>query len=271
MGINVLTSTLQWRRHRQQRVAVLFDAENIQLDLARFALTKAAELGEVILCRAYADWSHLDLTRSEWRNFTMENGVSVVHTPAGTSGKNTADIALAIEAMELVYLGNVHVLVIVSNDSDFRFLALRVREKGVPIYGAGHMQVKESLRSAYTAFFEAPEKKSKMMPTRAMPELAGRSKEKRELRTAVGELAEEVQRPMAQIIDMYLRLKEETKQDWVGGSVLGQRLKEEQADFALPAGQGKQLSKFLKKYPRLFRLERQGTCFLVKVELAKEN
>ena len=76
---------------------------------------------------------------------------------------------------------------------------------------------------------------------------------------------------MAQIIDMYLRLKEETKQDWVGGSVLGQRLKEEQEDFALPAGQGKQLSKFLKKYPRLFRLERQGTCFLVKVELAKEN
>ena len=141
----------------------------------------------------------------------------------------------------------------------------------MPIYGAGHMQVKESLRSAYTAFFEAPDKKSKSVAARTVPELAGRSKERRELRTAVGELAEEVQRPMAQIIDMYLRLKEETKQDWVGGSVLGQRLKEEQEDFALPAGQGKQLSKFLKKYPRLFRLERQGTCFLVKVELAKEN
>lgn len=270
MAISVLTSTLQWRRHRQERVAVLFDAENIQLEMARFALEKAGQLGEVTVCRAYADWSHLDLTRSEWRTFAMDKGLTVVHTPAGTSGKNTADIALAIETVELLYSGAVHSFVIVSNDSDFRFLALRVREKGLPIYGVGHKQVKECLRSAYTEFFEFAEKKSRAAAkaaVQALPELAGRSKERRELRAAVGELPEELQRPVARLADVYLRLREEGSEPWVGGSILGQRLKDEYPDFVLPKGYGKQLSKFLKKYPAFFQVERQGTKFLVKVEL----
>jgi uncharacterized protein (TIGR00288 family) len=118
--------------HPQRRIAVLIDAENVGADAAAQAMEKALAYGSVTVRRAYRPWS--DELRRRWEATLDEHAIAPVHVEGG---KNNADVALTIDAMDLLHGGRIDGLCIVSSDGDFTRLAQRAREHGLIVIGIG--------------------------------------------------------------------------------------------------------------------------------------
>lgn len=117
------------------RLAVLVDADNTSPRLAREMFEELAGYGTLTVKRAYGDWTSNQLTG--WKAQLHRNAISPMQQFANTAGKNATDSALIIDAMDLLYAGNLDGFVLVSSDSDFTRLATRLRESGKTVYGLG--------------------------------------------------------------------------------------------------------------------------------------
>ena len=131
------------------RLAVLIDADNTSAKLVKDMFEELASYGTITVKRAYGDWTNPRL--SGWREQLLGNAISPQQQFAYTVGKNATDSALIIDAMDLLYSGNVEGFAIVSSDSDFTPLATRLRESGRRVIGVGQ-------RKTPKAFVEACEK-----------------------------------------------------------------------------------------------------------------
>jgi len=131
------------------RLAVLIDADNTPAKLIKEMFEELAGYGTITVKRAYGDWTNPHL--SNWRGILLGNAISPQQQFAYTIGKNATDSALIIDAMDLLYSGNVEGFAIVSSDSDFTPLATRLRESGKRVIGVGQ-------RKTPKAFVEACEK-----------------------------------------------------------------------------------------------------------------
>ena len=131
------------------RLAVLIDADNTSPKLTKEMFEELASYGTITVKRAYGDWTNPHLTG--WREVLLGNAISPQQQFAYTSGKNATDSALIIDAMDLLYSGNVEGFAIVSSDSDFTPLATRLRESGKRVIGVGR-------RKTPKAFVEACER-----------------------------------------------------------------------------------------------------------------
>ena len=131
------------------RLAVLIDADNTSAKLVKELFDELASYGTITVKRAYGDWTSPQL--SGWREALLGNAISPKQQFAYTVGKNATDSALIIDAMDLLYSGNVEGFAIVSSDSDFTPLATRLRESGKRVIGVGQ-------RKTPKAFVEACEK-----------------------------------------------------------------------------------------------------------------
>ena len=131
------------------RLAVLIDADNTSPKLIKEMFEELAGYGTITVKRAYGDWTNPHLTG--WRDILLANAISPQQQFAYTYGKNATDSALIIDAMDLLYSGNVGGFAIVSSDSDFTPLATRLRESGRRVIGVGQ-------RKTPKAFVEACEK-----------------------------------------------------------------------------------------------------------------
>jgi hypothetical protein len=132
------------------RVAVLIDCDNISWQLAKSVIAEAAKHGTLSVKRAYGDWSS-DYLRN-WKPELPRHAIQPIQQPSYTAGKNSTDAALIIDAMDLLYAGNVDVFCIVSSDSDFTRLAMRIRESGRRVYGIGAQKTPVSFRNACDRF-----------------------------------------------------------------------------------------------------------------------
>ena len=128
------------------RVAVLIDCDNIGAKWAEVVFAETAKHGMLSVKRAYGDWSSTRL--AGWREQMQQHAVQPVQQFAYTTGKNATDSALIIDAMDLLYTGNIDTFCLVTSDSDFTRLATRLREAGKRVYGIGS-------RNASTAFQNA--------------------------------------------------------------------------------------------------------------------
>ena len=138
-----------------QPVAVLVDGDNISGKHAAAILAVAAEYGDPSVVRAYLDAK----LASDWH---VSIGYRLVH--AG-SGKNAADILLALDAMELVLSREVRCFIIATSDGDFTHLALRLREHGAKVIGIGEAKAPQSFRATCTDFVEVGKQKAlKLVP-----------------------------------------------------------------------------------------------------------
>lgn len=117
------------------RLAVLIDAENIPYKSIRGILEEVAKYGTPTLKRIYGDWTNSAL--SGWKNSLLENAITPIQQYSYTSGKNSSDSALIIDAMDILYSEKVDGFCIVSSDSDFTRLATRLREAGMKVFGIG--------------------------------------------------------------------------------------------------------------------------------------
>jgi hypothetical protein len=117
------------------RLAVLIDSDNTTASLTTELLEEIAKYGTPTIKRAYGDWTTPQL--AGWKEQLLRHAIQPVQQFTYTRGKNSTDSALIIDAMDLLYAGNVEGFVIVSSDSDFTRLATRLRESGMTVYGLG--------------------------------------------------------------------------------------------------------------------------------------
>jgi uncharacterized LabA/DUF88 family protein len=136
---------------RSLRLAVLIDADNASPRIATGLFEEIAKLGEASVRRIYGDFSGTHL--KSWADILSKHAIVPQQNFAYTPGKNASDIALVIDAMDLLHSGRFDGFCLVSSDSDFTRLAARIREQGVDVYGFGEHKTPESFRQACRRFF----------------------------------------------------------------------------------------------------------------------
>jgi uncharacterized LabA/DUF88 family protein len=135
---------------RAPRLAVLIDADNASARIAAGLFEEIAKIGEASVRRIYGDFSGTRLRA--WAEILSTHAIMPHQNFAYTSGKNASDIALVIDAMDLLHSGRFDGFCLVSSDSDFTRLAARIREQGVDVYGFGEQKTPESFRQACRRF-----------------------------------------------------------------------------------------------------------------------
>jgi hypothetical protein len=135
---------------RPPRLAVLIDADNASPRIAAGLFEEIAAIGEASVRRIYGDFSGTRL--KGWSDVLSMHAIMPHQNFANTVGKNASDIALVIDAMDLLHTGRFDGFCLVSSDSDFTRLAARIREQGVDVYGFGEAKTPESFRQACKRF-----------------------------------------------------------------------------------------------------------------------
>lgn len=132
------------------RLAVLIDADNVPYSNIGGMLQEIAKYGTPTFKRIYADWTKP--TVSGWKTVLLEHAITPVQQYSYTTGKNSSDSALIIDAMDILYSGRVDGFCIVSSDSDFTRLATRLREAGMKVFGLGERKTPHAFISACDKF-----------------------------------------------------------------------------------------------------------------------
>jgi uncharacterized LabA/DUF88 family protein len=133
-----------------KNLAVLIDAENVSSKYIRAILDEISKYGTPTYKRIYGDWSSPHLT--SWKNTLLEYSIIPVQQYQYTTGKNATDSALIIDAMDILYSGNVDGFCLVSSDSDFTRLAARLRESGRLVIGFGEKKTPSAFISSCNKF-----------------------------------------------------------------------------------------------------------------------
>jgi len=135
---------------KEPRLACLIDADNVSCHSATAVMEEIARYGTLTLRRVYGDFQKPML--SGWKTAALENAILPIQQYSYTSGKNATDSALIIDAMDIFYSGCVDGFCIVSGDSDFTRLAIRLREGSMKVYGVGNLKTPRSLIRACNKF-----------------------------------------------------------------------------------------------------------------------
>ena len=117
------------------KLAVLIDGDNIPSKYVREMMEEIAKYGNPTIKRIYGDWTKPQLNK--WKEVLLQNAISPIQQYAYTTGKNATDSAMIIDAMDILYTGDVTGFCLVSSDSDFTKLAMRLREAGMKVFGLG--------------------------------------------------------------------------------------------------------------------------------------
>lgn len=134
----------------RRRLAVLIDAENTSSKIADGLFGEVARLGEASVRRIYGDFSSPH--SKGWGDTLMRHAIIPQQQFAYTTGKNSSDIALVIDAMDLLFSGRVDGFCLVTSDGDFARLAARIREQGLDVFGFGEQRAPECFRQACHEF-----------------------------------------------------------------------------------------------------------------------
>ena len=132
------------------RLAVLIDADNVPRNSMKAIMEEAAIYGTPTIKRIYGDWTSPNV--GAWKSVLLENAVTPIQQYSYTTGKNSTDSAMIIDAMDILYEGKTDGFCIVSSDSDFTRLAIRLREAGMKVIGMGEQKTPVSFRVACDKF-----------------------------------------------------------------------------------------------------------------------
>jgi uncharacterized protein (TIGR00288 family) len=197
------------------RFAVLIDADNTSPKLIKEMFEELAGYGTLTVKRAYGDWTNQHLTG--WKEHLLANAISPQQQFAYTAGKNATDSALIIDAMDLLYSGNVDGFAIVSSDSDFTPLATRLRESGKRVIGVGQ-------RKTPKAFVEACERfvfLEVLQGASAAPDQAAEAEQTKD----------DQPRPIQSVLTKAMNKVDSDDDDWVSLGSLGNHLNRTDPSF----------------------------------------
>ncbi|MBB4631678.1 NYN domain-containing protein [Sphingosinicella soli] len=231
---------LNGNHERSPNIALLIDADQGGQKYLDAVLTVLAELGTVNIRRAYGNWSKPEL--GTWEPVFHAYAIMPMQQFDIAKRKNATDMAMAIDAMDLLYSGRVDGFGLMSSDSDFMPLAMRLRQNGLPVYGFGRVSTPESFRQACTRFIDV----DALMP---VPD-----------KTAKGEIDDQL---VALLIDAY----DAVKRDDQGyarlaevGKIAGNRSSFDVRNYGF-----KRLSELVEAVPNFVTERREGTVFIRRV------
>ena len=133
-----------------QKLAVLIDADNAQASVIQELLAEVSRYGTATIKRAYGDWTTTNL--KGWKEVLHRMAIQPIQQFSYTTGKNSTDASLIIDAMDVLHTGAVDGFCLVSSDSDFTRLATRIREAGLVVYGFGERKTPEPFVAACDKF-----------------------------------------------------------------------------------------------------------------------
>jgi len=153
---------------RELKLAVLIDADNVPYSNVKGMMEEITKFGTPTTKRIYADWTKPN--SNGWKGVLLEHAITPIQQYSYTVGKNSSDSALIIDAMDLLYSGKLDGFCIVSSDSDFTRLAIRLRESGMKVIGIGEKKTPNSFivacdRFIYIEVLDGAIQKKKPKPT----------------------------------------------------------------------------------------------------------
>jgi len=153
-------------------LAVLIDGDNIPSAYIKEMMEEIAKYGNPTIKRIYGDWTNPKLTK--WKNVLLENAITPIQQYGYTTGKNSTDSAMIIDAMDILYSEKVGGFCLVSSDSDFTRLATRLREAGMHVIGIGEKKTPDPFIVACDKFIyieilknQAEENESEMVRSKS--------------------------------------------------------------------------------------------------------
>jgi len=227
-------------------LAVLIDADNTSYKHAKAIFEEIAGLGEASVRRIYGDFSSSHM--KGWSGVQAEFGIVPFHQPANTVGKNASDIALVIDAMDLMHSARFDGFVLVSSDSDFTRLASRIREQGLDVYGIGQQKTPEAFRKACKRFIFI----ENILPSEEHPEEKPGTESQKQ--------------PVNAARDLILRAMEAIDQhdDWYDLGQIGQYITSANPDFDTRTFGKRKLSDLVQSLKMLEVKRGQGNQLLVR-------
>jgi len=136
--------------HHNNKLAVLIDADNAQASIVGELLAEVSRYGTASVKRAYGDWTTTNL--KSWKDVLHEMAIRPIQQFSYTTGKNSTDSSLIIDAMDLLHAGGLNGFCLISSDSDFTRLATRIREAGLVVYGFGEKKTPQPFVAACDKF-----------------------------------------------------------------------------------------------------------------------
>jgi hypothetical protein len=195
-------------------LAVLIDADNTSPRYASAIFEEIAGMGEASVRRCYGDFSSPQM--NGWSKVQAEHGIVPHHSPAHTVGKNSSDISLVIDAMDILHTGRFDGFVLVSSDSDFTRLASRIREQGLDVFGIGQAKTPEAFRKACKRFI-------------FLENIGGQAKADTSVKAETGGAG--ALKEARDVIGRAMDALEGDEEGWVGMGPLGQYLVSAYPDF----------------------------------------
>ncbi len=153
---------------KELKLAVLIDADNVPYSNVKGMMEEIAKFGTPTTKRIYADWTKPNA--NGWKSVLLEHAITPIQQYSYTVGKNSSDSAMIIDAMDLLYSDKVDGFCIVSSDSDFTRLAIRLRESGMKVIGIGEKKTPNSFivacdRFIYIEVLDGATKKKSIKPS----------------------------------------------------------------------------------------------------------
>lgn len=225
------------------RVAVLVDCDNTTPEILEHALRMVAQFGRVVLRRGYGNHTTL---ANKWQEALVRLAFTPCLQYQYAAGKNTADIALALDALEAMFDERADTFCLVTSDSDFAYLCRKLRERGATVHIVGEAKTPDALRNASDQFFE-------WVPPEPPAEIADPAKSKPN-----AEPKPPVKRRPKALIHAVTLMAAATPDGRVGLGALGQYLKRTDPGFSPKVFGHSALSDMVRTYPDLVMSQENG-------------
>lgn len=240
----------------ETRVAVLVDCDNVSPEILDHALRIVAQFGRVVLRRGYGNHTTL---ANKWQDALVRLAFTPCLQYQYASGKNTADIALALDAMEALFDKRADTFCLVTSDSDFAYLCRKLRERGATVCIVGEPKTPDALRNASDQFFEWTKAEVPAEPVAEAGKATVRVEASKSLApTKLEALPPLIKRRPRFVIDAVTLLVGETSEGKVHLGPLGQYLKRTDPAFSPKVYGHSGLLDMVKTYDLLHVQQEQG-------------
>ena len=236
---------------KSARLAVLIDADNASAQSINAILEETAKFGEAVVKRIYGNFVG---DNGKWKAVINEHAIKPMQQFAYTTGKNATDGFMIIDAMDLLYTDRFDGFCLVSSDSDFTALAIRLKEQGVTVYGFGKKQTPEAFRNACSQFIYV----ENLMPE-AVGKMANADQSKKavlvQTTSHVADTTNQITEELPKIplpLETIHKAFEQFDDEWITAAALGSTWKRLQVDFDPRTYGCKKLTDLVKKYSEIF-------------------
>ena len=230
------------------QIAVFVDCDNTSPDILEYALKVVAQFGRVVIRRGYGNHATL---ANRWQDALVRLAFTPYLQYQYASGKNTADIALALDAQEVMFDGRADTFCLVTSDSDFAYLCRKLRERGAVVHIVGEKKTPEALRNASDQFFE-------WSPAEKKPIVAEGAAAPKAVATGAGK-GKQLPPSLTQAVAL---LAADTPDGRVGLGALGEYLKRTDPAFSTKAYGHNALSDMARSYPNLLVEGEKGSLWV---------